>query len=30
MPRQDKTLPAVAAFLSDPRRTIEATLDAMM
>lgn len=27
---QDKTLAGVAAFLSDPRRTIEATLDAMM
>ncbi|MFC5384496.1 conjugal transfer protein TraG [Aquamicrobium segne] len=26
----DKTLAGVAAFLSDPRRTIEATLDAMM
>lgn len=27
---KDKTLAGVAAFLSDPRRTIEATLDAMM
>ena len=27
---EDKTLAGVAAFLSDPRRTIEATLDAMM
>ncbi|SDH02620.1 conjugal transfer protein TraG [Pelagibacterium luteolum] len=27
---EDKTLAGVASFLSDPRRTIEATLDAMM
>jgi len=27
---KDKTLAGVAAFLSDPRRTIEATLDSMM
>lgn len=27
---KDRTLAAVAAFLSDPQRTIEATLDAMM
>ncbi|MFC7706355.1 conjugal transfer protein TraG [Plastorhodobacter daqingensis] len=27
---KDKTLAGVASFLSDPRRTIEATLDAMM
>jgi type IV secretion system protein VirD4 len=27
---KDKTLAGVAAFLSDPKRTIEATLDAMM
>jgi len=27
---KDKTLAGVAAFLSDPRRTMEATLDAMM